>query len=102
VDLVQQRRALLDLVYHHDPSSRFQRLAQVLRVSTQLAERIGLEQVVDRRLWKRVADQRALAGLAGPEEEDRALADESAQIQAPAVHISSSFADLHAIHQLRR
>ena len=86
VDFVQQRRTLLDLVDHHDPPSRLQGLAQVLGMRAQLVKRVRFQQVVDRRVRERMADERALAGLAGPEQEDGAVLDEGAEIQGATVH----------------
>ena len=102
MDLVQQQRTLLDLVDHHHPPARFQRLPQVLRVGAQSVKGVGFEQVVERRVGERAADQGALAGLAGPEQEDGTVLDEGAKIQGPLVHFSNNIADLHAIQQLRR
>lgn len=86
----------LNKLNHGEPTSaltrrsrlptRFQRLAQVLGMRAQLVERVRFEQVVDRRVGKRVSDERALAGLAGPEQEDGAVLDEGAEIQGATVH----------------
>ena len=83
-------------------SARFQRLAQVLGMGAQLVEGIRFEQVVERRVGQRVSDERALAGLAGAEQENGAVLDEGAEIQRSAVHSSSAIADLHGIQQLCR
>ena len=52
----------------------------------QLVERVRFEQVVDRRVGERVADEGALAGLAGVELENGPVFDEGAEIQGTTVH----------------
>ena len=100
VNLVQQRRALLDLVDDHDLAARVQGLPQVLGMEAQLPERVGFEEVVDGRVGNVLADERALAGLAGAEQEDGTVSDESPQIEGATVHISDTIADLHENQQL--
>ena len=100
VNLVEQRRALLDLVDDHDLAARVQGLPQVLGMEAQLPERVGFQEVVDGRVGERVADERALAGLAGSEQEDGTVSDEGPQIEGTTVHISGIIADLHGNQQL--
>ena len=102
MNLVQEGRALLDLVDYDDLATRVQSLSQKLGTAVQLPERVGFEQVVDRRVWERAADEGALTGLARGEQEDRAVSDESLQIQDATVHSSVNIANLHGNQQLLR
>lgn len=71
-------------------------------MEAQLPERVGFEEVVDRRIGERTVDERALACLAGAEQENRTVSDERPQIQNATVHISDIIADLHENQQLKR
>jgi hypothetical protein len=84
--LVEQQRQLLDLVHHQDALSGVERLPQGLGTCAQLAERVGLEQVVAGRVRQGGADERALAGLARAEEEHRPVPEQLGEIQEAGVH----------------
>ena len=101
LNLIEKGGKFLHLVDDDNPLLGAERLSEVLRTSGELAECVGFQQIVDGGLGKRPPDQRALAGLAGAEEEHGLVPDDLAEVENPCVHISISIAYLHEIQQVQ-
>jgi hypothetical protein len=87
VDLVEETRQLLHLVDDDQRFSAGERLPQPFGGRTELAERVGGEQVDESGVRETaVVQERALSRLPRPEEEQRAVAERRRQVDDALVH----------------
>jgi hypothetical protein len=86
LNLVEEAGQLLHLVDDDQGFPAGQRFPQPLRRRAQLAEGVSREQIDEAGVREPIVQERGLAGLPGPEQEQRPVAERRGEVDDPLVH----------------